>query len=360
MDKLDVLVVYNASSAQSASVADLTSLHPFLLNSSRANYNLSYAYFLRACARSGLSAGLTSSSDIIGPGQCQNYWVSSADTWAKVNQPAQANHIFDKISPTSLLRSAERGLLLSDKSIVPFNDIELFATFFDKLLTYKQLPEYAIPTVAIRSKRLSHIESALHEISNLRHQHPYSHDFSSQIILKDRYGAGGNHIYKINRNFLVQIKALMIHHPTIQFVLQPFLLFDHGYNYQHHSTATDIRLIFHHNQLLQCYIRMAKLNDFRCNQHQGGKIIYVGQAEIPDLVHKIAQKLIRRIDKPNSLYALDFVISNSGKVYFLEGNIGPGISWDANEKTDVKMCKQLIRSIVGEFSLRIHPPIFHN
>jgi hypothetical protein len=38
---LDVLVVYSASVAQSASVSDSQSIHPFLLISRRSNYNLS-------------------------------------------------------------------------------------------------------------------------------------------------------------------------------------------------------------------------------------------------------------------------------------------------------------------------------
>ncbi|KKU45620.1 MAG: hypothetical protein UX63_C0003G0046 [Microgenomates group bacterium GW2011_GWB1_46_7] len=63
--KLDVLVVYSASVAQSASVSDSQSIHPFLINSRRSNYNLSYAYFLDTCQKNGLTAGFTTSADIV-------------------------------------------------------------------------------------------------------------------------------------------------------------------------------------------------------------------------------------------------------------------------------------------------------
>ncbi|EKD80109.1 MAG: hypothetical protein ACD_40C00202G0004 [uncultured bacterium] len=353
IDDLDVLVVYNASVAQSAGVPDETSLHPFLLNSARASYNESYEYFLSTCRANGLTAGLASSADVTGPGICQTYWTSTPAGWIKMSQSARSLHIFDKISPTNALRSAERTLLLSDVSVTPFNDLDLFTIFFDKLKTYTKLPEYAIPTVEIKSSKFADLKSSLHQLRDLCHNHPYSNDFSPQIILKDRYGAGGNYVYKTKDNQISEIRSLIRRHDTVSFVIQPFLYFNKGFAYQNRPAATDIRLIFHHEKLLFSYIRQAKAKDFRCNQHQGGKIIYVDKQTIPDSVHKIAKKIIRRINKPGSLYALDFVISNSGRVYFLEGNIGPGISWDINEKTDVKMCKRLIRSIVGELATRI-------
>lgn len=355
MDKLDVLVVYNASVAQSAAVSDQSSLHPFLLNSVHANYNLSYSYFLSRCDQLGLSAGFTSSSDVTGPGTCQTYWTSQDNTWVKVNTPAHSHHIFDKISPNNAARSAERSLLLSDTNIHPFNDRSLFATFHDKLLTFQQLPEYALPTVALANSRASSIRIALTSLRILCASHRFPTDFGPTVILKDRFGAGGNYVYKITRSLVPRIRQLLRQNPEISFILQPYLAFDLGYTYRGKPTTADIRLIFHQNRLFQAYLRIARANDFRCNQHQGGELIYVTKKDLPPAVLQVAQKIRRRIDKPSALYALDFVISNSGHIYFLEGNIGPGITWDAADLVDTHKAQALIRSIVNELSLRIRP-----
>ena len=350
---LDVLVVYSANLAASASVTNAHSKHPFLLDSKQAHYNLSYAYFLERCKKSGLDAGLTTSSDIIGPGTCQNYWTSSLGDWAKVDKRARSRQVFDKFLPFSPAMAAERKLMLSDKSVSPFNDVGLFDIFFDKLLTYKEFPHYAIPTVSVRSNKAADIDIALNRLRGLMQDERYIGDFSEKIVLKDRFGASGNFVYKISKDFAVRIKTLMLKHPLVRFVLQPFVSFDKGFAYKNKQTSTDLRLIFHHDQLLQCYIRMAKADDFRCNEHQGGQLVYVTENDIPKRIHTIARKIVRKINKPQSLYALDFVISNNGHVYFIEGNIGPGIDWDATKKINVAMSKQLIRSIVAEFAVRI-------
>lgn len=46
------------------------------------------------------------------------------------------------------------------------------------------------------------------------------------------------------------------------------------------------------------------------------------------------------------------VISDNGNVYFLEGNINPGIYWGENEKKDEVMTKIVIRLIVKEMVRR--------
>jgi hypothetical protein len=350
---LDVLVVQSANLAASASVADSHSRHPFLLNSKQANYNLPYAYFLDVCKESGILAGLTTSADIIGPGTCRNYWTSSLGNWAKVKRHAKAFQIFDKFLPVSSLRAAERDLMLSDELIKPFHDVELFDIFFDKLLTYKKFPRYAIPTVSLRSNKLTEIKASLQRLRALIGQPRYAGDFSAKIVLKDRFGASGNFVYKITNNFAARINTLMLRHSKVRFVLQPFVSFEKGFAYKNNRTATDLRLIFHHDRLLQCYVRMAKADDFRCNEHQGGQLEYVAESDIPNLIHNIARKIVTKINKPQSLYALDFVVSNTGKAYFIEGNIGPGIDWDVTKKVNEKMSKQLIRSIVDEFATRI-------
>ncbi|MBP9781534.1 hypothetical protein KBC89_02670 [Candidatus Woesebacteria bacterium] len=349
IDILDVLVVYSASMATSASVSDGESKHPFLLTSKQADYNVSYSYLLQNCEQNGMKAGFTTSADIIGPGTCKNYWTSSSGKWKKVASSAQSFHIFDKISPVSLARTAERQLLLSDPTIIPFNDAELFLTFCDKLRTFKKLPEYAIPTVGLSTISYKAIASAIAKLNKLVAKARFSDDFSKKYVLKDRYGAGGNHVYQIRTSFAKTIYTIMVQNPTVEFVLQPFLLFDQGFEHNSQRASTDIRLLFHHNELFQCYLRMAKADDFRCNEHQGGQLVYIAISDVPVLIHTIAEKIVKKINKPNALFALDFAVSNAGRIYLVEGNIGPGIDWDATKAVNEKKSKQLIRRIVKEF-----------
>lgn len=352
MINLDVLVVYSAGIALSSLVLDAVSMHPFALDSAQANYNLSYAYFLESCKKLNLKAGFTTSLDIIGPGTCQSYWTYENETWEKVHAPAQASQIFDKISPVSPVRAAERELLFSEKNVQPFNDVQLFVTFFDKQKTYTNFPEYSIPTVSVTGTSAAHIQLAILQLKNLIARHPYNEDFSKKLVLKDRFGAGGNHVYEVTHDYLQTISSLVQENPGIHFILQPFLLFDQGYSHNNQKGTSDIRIIYQHDEIIQCYIRTAQANDFRCNEHQGGTLTYMKDDDIPHDVLKISGNIVEKIAKPNALYALDFSVCNSGRTYFMEGNIGPGLDWNDKKKINEVMSKQLIDAIVTEISAR--------
>jgi hypothetical protein len=290
----------------------------------------------------------------VGPGRCRSYWTYTIKGWKKHQGLARADQIFDKISPTSAIRATERQLLLADDSIEPFNDRGLFNTFFDKLRTYRQIKNFAIPTILVKTDKMVDIELALKRLNRLKEKDQNPEDYSRAVILKDRHGSGGDNVFKVNDNFVREIREIMLRHKLTHFVLQPFLKFDRGYCYRDNQTATDIRLIFQYNQLLMCYLRMAKAGDFRCNLHQGGTIVYIGEAEIPKAIRSAAKKIVTKLDQPQALYALDFAVSNHHRVYFIEGNIGPGLNWGLNEKADEMMSKKLIRRIVGEMASRVN------
>lgn len=353
MIDLDVLVVYSSNLAMSASLADTKTTFPFHKDSPQNNYNLSYAHLLETCEKQGLSAGFTTSSDIIAPGTCESFWTRKQDKWQKNQGKAHSFNIFDKISPSSLERIQERKTLLADKLVRPFNHRSLFKLFFDKLSTYKNLPRYSIPTVYVTSSEDIDIENAVKKLETLKNNHAFPEDFKDTYVLKDRYGAGGNFVFEISLNPVQKIQQFMKENPEVHFILQPFLAFDKGFAYKNNQTATDIRLIFHQSDLLQCYLRMAKANDFRCNEHQGGELVYVNPTDIPEKIKVVARKMAQNINKPHSLYALDFAVSNNGNIYCIEGNTGPGIDWDIDKKINEKMSKELIRTIVTEFKNRL-------
>jgi D-alanine-D-alanine ligase-like ATP-grasp enzyme len=99
---------------------------------------------------------------------------------------------------------------------------------------------------------------------------------------------------------------------------------------------------------------VAKENGFLCNEHQGGQVYYIDTDKVPKSISKVASKIVHKIDKPRALFALDFAVSNSGRVYFIEGNNNPGLDWHADKKIDEQKSKQLIRRIVKTMSTRIN------
>jgi glutathione synthase/RimK-type ligase-like ATP-grasp enzyme len=130
--------------------------------------------------------------------------------------------------------------------------------------------------------------------------------------------------------------------------MQPFVKFDQGYRYQKTSVSTDIRLIYLGGKTVQTYIRMAKPGDYRCNEHQGGRLKYLALSSIPAAVLKMSEKVAQALGHPESLYALDFIISNNGNVYLLEGNTGPGLDWNLKLKENEREAKKLIRLVVDQ------------
>lgn len=354
MKNLDVLIIYNSKTSISASVDDSISKHPFLLNTSSENYLPAYSEFLETCARKGLSAGFSTATDVIAPGTCSSYWTYSNNTWSKHVEEVRSFNIFDKFSASDRTQIAKRALLLSDPQVVTFNTPKLFDIFFDKLLTYDLFTSSAIPSVSIVNSDAESISSAIQKLQNLMEVHRAPHDFNPGFVLKDRYGASGNHVYLISENFEEVIQKTMDENDKIEFILQPFLAFDSGFSYKNVKRATDIRLIFHNNKILQSYFRLAKDDEFRCNEHKGGELIYVSSNEVPDSIKELAQGIVEDLNSPGSLYALDFLVSNSGNAYFLEGNYGPGIDWNPVKPINKEMSQQLIQTIVDEFYSRVH------
>lgn len=105
-------------------------------------------------------------------------------------------------------------------------------------------------------------------------------------------------------------------------------------------------------KIIQTYIRVAQEGKFECNIHQGGSLFYISQDSIPaevlEMNSKIVDILDKTIDLNHTLYALDFMQSNKGNVYFIEGNSTPGIIWEQDNKIDETKSKELIDIIISE------------
>jgi hypothetical protein len=349
----DVLVVYTNGIATSAANTLDSSTKPFSHASGRLNYNHAYAYFLETCRHLGLSAAFSTVDSIIEAGTCKSYWEYHSKSWHKKRRKCYSNQIFEKFSPINPDMINKRKLLFSSDKVQPFNDHHLASLFFDKCKTYRKFAGFTIPTVAIKNANPNNIRQSLKTLRQLIKAQPYPNDFGQQIILKDRYGAGGINIYLVTEKYIDQIQRILDAQPRVSFIIQPLVKFERGYSYQGKTAATDIRLIYQYGKIIQTYVRIAKAGDFRCNEHQGGELIYVTLEDIPKQViaagEKIAAKLCKR-----SLYALDFVVTDLGNVYLLEGNIGPGIDWNLALKKNEYMSKALIQAIVEEFVIRVN------
>lgn len=349
----DVLIVYSQRLADSAGSNKSQVVSPFSLRKNNYSYNTVYGYFLKSCKRNNLKAAFTTSKDIQGPGICSSYWMFDKDTWTKVLENGSSRLVFDKFSPISPKIKAKRELLFSNKKVIPFNHSRLFSLFFDKQKTYKKLARFSIPTVQIIGSSQESISKALKSLNKLISKHNNNSDFTIDIILKDQYGAGGINIYKLKNDDEDGIRKILKKHPSKSFIIQPFVNFDLGFAFDNVTAATDIRLIYLNGKIVQTYLRMAKQGDFRCNEHQGGQLQYISRKDLPKKVVIAGNEISKLINKKGSLFALDFIVSNNGNVYLLEGNSGPGLDWNLNIKKNEIEAKKLINLVVKQIANRV-------
>ncbi len=348
----DVLIVYNEKLAASASGSSVNTTTPFRSGSRNESYNVVYGYFLEVCARNHLRAAFSTSADITGAGSCRSYWSCAGKRWLKHNHSCYSELIFDKFSPTDRGIKLRRELLFSSQNIKPFNDANLFNLFFDKQRTYERLSEYSIPTVSLQTNTLRSIENACRTLAGLLNSHHAAKDFSSDLIMKDRFGSGGRRVYRFKSGRPKKMLAITRRHNKVSFVVQPFAKFNRGFGYRDLPACTDIRFVYLNGEIVQSYIREATRGDFRCNEHRGGALTYVSLDEIPQKLVERSMAIANILDKRTSLFTLDFIVSNNGNFFLLEGNTGPGLDWNVSLKRNEIEAKKLIRLVVRELGVR--------
>lgn len=346
-----MLIVYAEGLAQSSYDKTNISQTPFIKKYEA--YNDVYGYFLERCTDYDLKVAFCTSADIIGPGFCRSYWMFKDNKWIKVNSPCFSKLIFDRFSPKNSGTKARRELLFSDKNIKPFNDVYLYNLFFDKQKTFDKLEDFAIPTVSVGISTLENLNVACQKLVDLMKVHYGINDFSSDVIMKDKFGSGGSGIYKFKIDKRSEMQKVAKKHPKISYIIQPFAKFDTGFLFKDSLESADIRLIYLGGEIVQSYIRVAKNGDFRCNEHQGGLLTYLNLEEIPIEVLNKANQIALVLDNKCSLYTLDFIVSNSGNAYLLEGNTGPGLDWNVNLPQNEIEAKRLINLVVGELKKRV-------
>lgn len=343
----DIIIVYDAHLAHSA--ADLTYQEsaPFMQTGEYSNCNATYQYFIQYCDAQGLRAAFTTTADINTAGQFCSAWTYT-DRWERYRDKVDAKVIFDKFS-NLLLRNHEAYKLLTTtlKPLPLLHDQALRLIFDDKLETYRQFPEYAIPTVKVEALTSAGIQQASQALQALCRQHPYREDFSDAMVLKDQFGIGGNNIYKITRPADWQAIPL---NTSFHFILQPFIHAS-GFAIAHHADSADLRVIVCDNEIIQSYLRIAKSGEFRANAQQGGEVLYLTLDQIPPEVLTMTTAIKEQLPSKTALYTLDFIKSSQGHLYFIEGNNSPGLNWF--DDADETRAKQLIHLLVKNLRLLI-------
>src|SRR3972149_10520864 len=228
----DVLIVYSERLARSANSLSDEVLTPFPKGGNKETYNVVYGYFLTLCKKNNLKAAFTTSADIMGAGRCRSYWLFENNTWIKVRASGYSKLIFDKFAPTNKRRKTSRKLVFSSKKVKPFNHPYLFNLFFDKQKTYKKLHKYSLPTVTIKEATREGIYRACKTLNEIMSRHPHKYDFSDEIVMKDRFGAGGINVFKCKANQTTRMMASMRRTEKISYIIQPFVKFDKGFSYK--------------------------------------------------------------------------------------------------------------------------------
>jgi len=359
-EKFDVMVVYSETIAKSARDSQYKGRSPFPRTERCAGYNDSYSYVLSRCKKTGTKAAFTTSRDIIGPGLFQSYWTYDSK-WTKHQGKASSAVLFDKFTPGTQEQQHRLELMTSKKSVYTFSNKEIKDIFLNKLNTYKYFREFAIPTVAVANPSQRTIALAKQSLDTVLDHHQYEMDVDDGYILKDQTGSGGYKIYKVDFDTVgsEDIMKYYAHDKNekklLSYVLQPFINCTDGFHFENYSGFIDLRLILINQKIIQAYIRVARDGNFRCNEHQGGDLVYIPLSVIPRTVRamskQITQQLHTIVDLKHSLFALDFIQSNDGNLYFIEGNTNPGIDWDHGKKINEVKSKELIDIIVRELRL---------
>jgi len=353
-------VIYTESIANSAKDKKYKEKTPFSSKKRYKIYNDSYRYFLLRCKKMGIKAAFATSKDIIGPGFFQSFWTFDKD-WVRNFSRAYSKILFDKFTPVTCAQKNKLKLLTSAKNIYMFNNKKIIDIFQNKLNTYKQFSELTIPTVEITNPSKKTIIQAKVKLDILLKKHRLKLDFINGYLIKNIIGTGGFKIHKVNFEKSAY-KEIMKYYRSdkkgtkiLSYILQPFISYRNGFVFGKHHGLIDLRIILLNHKIIQAYIRIAKPGKFECNEHQGGNLVYIPLKIIPKDVLSMTGKIIKKLDTKlnlkHSFYSLDFMRTNSGHLYFLEGNNNHRIDWNHRKKINGKKSKELINLIVNELKL---------
>lgn len=337
----DIIIIYDAHLAHSAADPGYREATPFGKADAYFNCNATYQYFIEYGRAQGLQVAFTTTHDIAASGQFKSVWTYQGG-WERQLTTTNAKVIFDKFSNLLVRNHAVYKLLTTILKPLPFFHNQAMRVMFDnKLETYLEFPHYTIPTVQVHSLAPVDVAQAKKYLARKCRTHPYRDDFTTEYVLKDQFGIGGNSIFKITTD---DDFANIPHNPAMHYILQP-LIQASGFSIAGYTGSSDLRVIIGNNKILQSYLRVAKEGEFRANAQQGGEVVYLTLDQIPEDVLAMITEIKQHLPNKYALYTLDFIKSQNGHLYFIEGNNSPGLNWFDRE--DEVKAKQLIHLLVA-------------
>src|SRR3989339_253689 len=340
----DVAVIYPNYLATSVQNLDAKNKKPFNKKDEHI-LNCAYQYFFSICKKKKLSVVFTTLNDINKNNLLNGAWRYDKK-WKKDFNFFQPKVIFSRCSPKNKQeKEIYKNFFYSSRKLA-LNDPTLTEVFEDKFKTYQIFKKYAIPTASINYLSAADILTAQSKLEKILQQHKNKQDFKYGFLIKDRFGTGGANIIKLDKRKLNKVKQELEVKKT---VLQPFIKCDKGFVFGKYTGTIDLRVILIHNKIIQSYIRIARVGEFRANAQQGGNVVHISIKDVPTNVLTAVQKISKEINIKYAYYSLDFICSNRGNWYLVEGNASTGITW--YNKRDEKKTKELIQGVVGELAI---------
>ncbi|MDP3970582.1 MAG: hypothetical protein Q8P90_02685 [bacterium] len=337
----DVIIVYDGLIAEGASDKSYRGRTPFSRTGDYFDYNKSYEYFLLYCSKLGLKAAFASTVDINEYGLFKAVWIFNKK-WQRLHEIVEAKIVFDKFSNFDTYNAKYDTKLKNNiHGITYFHHPAIRSLFDNKIKTYNTFSKFSIPTAKINVHSSFTIASAKKILNAQIQKHTNTADFTELFVLKDQYGSGGLNVFKVKS--VEEVLKIGKNDQKISYILQPLILAT-GFSFVNYKGYIDLRVIVCDGIITDCYIRIAKSGEFRANASRGGNVAYIPVKEIPKDVVKMSKSINAMLSEQDGFYALDFIKSNTGNLYFIEGNITPGLTW-FNKKDEIQV-KQLMRNII--------------
>lgn len=346
--QFDVIILYSGQTVMSAGDKNYKGRAPFTAKGGYASLNKSYMYFLQYCKQQGLRAAFATTKDIVGPGLLKSVWIYEKN-WKRLKTLSYSSLIFDKF-PTIVNYKRNKLLMGTAGKIRLFHNPDIRRVFDNKLKTFNAFSEYTLPTVSIDLFSKKEITLAKKKLHGQMKRHKYAKDFTAAFVVKDQCGSGGNDVFKRSEKTLAA--SSITQDIEKEFILQPFINAS-GFHFGKQNGITDLRVIVSNGDIIQSYLRTAKKGEFRANAQQGGTVKYLTKSMLPPEVITMSAAINKKLPTQDTVYALDFIKSSSGHLYFIEGNSTPGLGWFDAE--DEKKSKQLIRVMVKHIQNILHP-----
>lgn len=345
-EQFDVVIVYEGLMAEGASDTSYRGRTPFSRTGEYFSYNQSYEYFLKYCKKLGIQAAFASTVDITSHGLFTDVWVYEKK-WKRLHQRVDAKIVFDKFSNMDTFnKKYDLKLKKNAHGVHYFHNPLIRAIFDNKLKTYTTFSKMAIPTTQIDVQSRSTIAQSIQALRTQIRTHKHADDFEKSFVLKDQYGAGGMHVYKVKK--VAELLKIGVQDALVSYILQPFIMAD-GFRFKQHPGSIDLRVIICNGIITDCYIRIIKKGEFRANASCGGEVEYIDTKKIPRDVLKMTKRINSMLPVQDGFYALDFMKSSAGHLYLIEGNMTPGLTWF--NATDKRQVKRFMREMIDKIQV---------